>query len=371
MPGDDLYATMVGTGETMTKARRDRVRERLGELGADAMIVTKLVNVRYLSGFSGSAGVLVVGALGDIFLTDSRYEEQSAHEVPDCRRVIPRPGEEKVTVREILAAGVGKLAVEATNVTLAQAKQWRDDMPAVELVETTGVLEELRKVKDATEVDAIRRAAAIGDTGLQELLGRLREGMSEVEVAAELEDAMRRAGSEGLSFPTIIAFGESAAEPHHSPKPERTLKRGELVKLDFGATAGGYHSDMTRTIAFGEPSAEMAGIYEIVRASQQAGVDAVASGKTGAEVDNASRAIVEEAGYGYGHGTGHGCGLEVHESPTANAKSDDVLDDGMTITVEPGIYLPGVGGVRIEDLVVVRNGGCEILTRSPKELITV
>jgi Xaa-Pro aminopeptidase len=355
----------------MTKARRDRVRERLEELGADAMIVTKLVNVRYLSGFSGSAGVLVVGSNDDIFLTDSRYEEQSSREVPGCRRVIPRPGEEKVTVREILAAGVSKLAVEATNVTLAQAKQWREDMPTVSLVETTGIVEELRKVKDVTEVEALRRAAAIGDQGLHELLGRLREGMNEVEAAAELEDAMRRAGSEGLSFPTIVAFGESAAEPHHSPKPSRTLKRGDLIKLDFGATFGGYHSDMTRTIAFGEPDPEMAKIYDIVRESQQAGVEAVASGKTGAELDNASRAIVERAGYTYGHGTGHGCGLEVHEAPTANAKSEDVLGDGMTITVEPGIYLPGVGGVRIEDLVVVTNGGCDILTRSPKELITV
>jgi len=353
----------------MTKARRDAVRARLPEIGADAMLVTKLVNVRYLTGFSGSAGIVLVGS-EDVFFTDSRYEEQSAREVPDCRRVIPASGKEKVLATEVGAEGIGTLAIEAAEVTLAQARRWRDDMPSVELVETTGVVEELRKVKDAAEIGSLRTAAAIGDRGLAELLGRLKEGMSEVEVAAELEDAMRRAGSDGLSFPTIVAFGENAAEPHHSPK-ERRLRHGDLIKLDFGATSDGYHSDMTRTISFGEPDPELAKIYEIVRSSQQAGVEAVAAGATGAQVDGASRTIVEQAGYTYGHGTGHGCGLEVHEAPTANKTSEDVLKPGMTVTVEPGIYLPGLGGVRIEDLVVVTDNGCDILTRSPKELVKV
>jgi len=353
----------------MTNARRDAVRARLPEIGADAMLVTKLVNVRYLTGFSGSAGIVLVGG-EDVFFTDSRYEEQSAWEVPDARRVIPSSGQEKVIATEVTGQGIGKLAIEAAHVTLATAKRWREEMPGVALVETTGIVEELRKVKDATEIEALRNAAAIGDRGLAELLGRLKEGMTEIEVAAELEDTMRRAGSDGLSFPTIVAFGENAAEPHHSPK-ERRLRRGDLVKLDFGATSGGYHSDMTRTVSFGDPDPELAKIYEIVRSSQQAGVEAVAAGATGAQVDGASRTIVEQAGYTYGHGTGHGCGLEVHEAPTANKTSEDVLKPGMTVTVEPGIYLPGVGGVRIEDLVVVTDNGCDILTRSPKELVKV
>jgi len=353
----------------MTRERRNKVRARLPEFGADAMLVTKLVNVRYLTGFSGSAGVLLVGA-EDVFFTDTRYEEQSAREVPDCRRVVPAAGQEKVLAGEITGQGIAKLAIEAAHVTLAQAKRWREEMPAVSFVETTGVVEELRKVKDASEIEALRRAAAIGDKGLSELLGRLREGMTEVEVAAELEDTMRRAGSEGLSFPTIIAFGENAAEPHHSPNARR-LRRGDLIKLDFGATSGGYHSDMTRTISFGEPDVDLAKIYEIVRASQLAGVEAVASGATGAQVDGASRTIIEQAGFTYGHGTGHGCGLEVHEAPTANRTSEDVLAPGMTVTVEPGIYVPGLGGVRIEDLVVVTDDGRDILTRSPKELVKV
>ena len=353
----------------MTKQRRDRIRDRLPELGADAMLVTKLVNVRYLTNFSGSAGTVLIGA-EDVFFTDSRYAVQSEREVPDCRRVIPGPGEEKVLAREVLAAGINKLAVEGAHVTLDQAKQWREQMPAMALVETTGVVEELRKVKDPTEVEKLRRAASFGDEGLSALLGRLKEGMTETDLAAELEDTMRRAGSDGLSFPTIVAFGESAAEPHHHPG-ERRLKRGDLIKLDFGATFDGYHSDMTRTIAFGTPDPEMAKIYEIVREAQQAGVDAVASGKNAGAVDDAARSIVEKAGHSFGHGTGHGCGLEVHEAPTVRRGSDDMLSDGMAITVEPGIYLPGLGGVRIEDLVIVTNGGCDVLTRSPKELIQV
>lgn len=353
----------------MTNARRDGVRQRLPELGADAMLVTKLVNVRYLTGFSGSAGVLLVGA-EDVFFTDSRYEEQSSREVPDCRRVVPPKDGDKVLAAEITAAKIERLAIEASHVTLATARAWRESMPSVEHVETTGVVEELRKVKDAGEVEALRRASAIGDAGLKALLGRMAQGMTEVELAGELEDAMRRAGSEGLSFPTIIAFGENAAEPHHRPN-ERRLRRGDLVKLDFGATVDGYHSDMTRTIAFGDVDPDLTKIYEIVRSAQQAGVDAVASGKSGQEVDAAARDVVEAAGYSFGHGTGHGCGLEVHEAPGLRRGSDDVLSSGMAVTVEPGIYLPGLGGVRIEDLVVVTDGACDVLTRSPKELVRV
>ncbi len=353
----------------MTRGRRDRIRARLSELDADAMLVTKLVNVRYLSGFSGSAGVLLVGD-EDVFFTDSRYDEQSAREVPDARRVVPPSNQEKVLAAEITGAGVKRLAVEAQHATLAMARTWRENMPGVELVETTGVVEELRKVKDRAEIEAMRRAATIGDEALLEALCRVREGMTEVELAAELEDSMRRAGSDGLSFPTIVAFGENAAEPHHRPT-RRRLRAGDLIKIDFGATFDGYHSDMTRTVSLGRPDPDLGKIYEIVRAAQEAGVDAVASGKPAGEVDEAARAVVESAGYSFGHGTGHGCGLEVHEAPTVRRGSRDVLGDGMAVTVEPGIYLPGLGGVRIEDLVVVTDGGCDVLTRSAKELVVI
>lgn len=356
-------------------ARRDQVRGRLAELGCDAILVTKAVNVRYLTGFSGSNGQLIVGS-DDAFLTDPRYEEQSAKESPDVERVIYRKHEDGsggfhgYLADTLRARSIERLGVEAAHMTLQTAGDLREKLEGVTLIETTDVVEPLRRIKDADEVEALRTACSFADRALQELLGSLAEGMTEVEVAAFLEDAMRRAGSEGLSFDTIAAFGEQAAEPHHSPT-ERTLKPGDMVKLDFGATYRGYHSDMTRTIAFGTPTDDMLAVYELVRGSQQAGLDAVKAGVTAGDVDRAARGYLTERGYDFGHGTGHGVGLEVHEAPSVWGGADDVLEPGMCITVEPGIYLPGVGGVRIEDSVVVTADGCDILTASPKELIKV
>jgi len=363
---------------TNTTQRRDRVRSSLETLGVDAILVTKSQNVRYLTGFSGSNGQLILGA-DDWFLTDPRYEEQSSHEVPDCRRDIYSTTAKAIgeaagmfgsLQRSLKELGVSRLGVEAANMTLHMASQVREKVPAVELVETTEVVEKLRRVKDETEVEALRTACSYADRALELLLGELREGMTEIDVAAFLEDAMRRAGSSGLSFDTIAAFGPSAAEPHHQPAA-RTLRRGDLIKLDFGATHAGYHSDMTRTIAFGEPSDEMAAVYQLVFDSQRAGVDAVRAGVTTGDVDAASRGYLTERGHDFGHGTGHGVGLEVHEAPAVRKGGEDVLEPGMAITVEPGIYLPGIGGVRIEDSVIVRDGGCDILTASPKELVKV
>lgn len=352
------------------KPRRDRIRERLGALGADVMLVTLPVNVRYLSGFSGSNGQLLVGE-ADVFLTDPRYEEQSAREVPGARRDVYSGGG---TVKAVCAAlesiGAERVAFEAHHMTVATAAAYRDALPKAAWVETTGVVEELRRTKDEAEIEAMRRACAIGDEGFSRLLGELREGMTEMEAAAALEDAMRRAGSEGLSFDTIVAFGESAAEPHHRAGARR-LARGDLIKLDFGATHGGYHSDMTRTVAFGDPSGEHRAIHDLVREAQQRGVEAVRAGAACGEVDAAARGRLVEAGYDFGHGTGHGIGLEVHEAPSVRKEGADILAPGMAITVEPGIYLPGSGGVRIEDTVVVREDGCEVLTRSARELIVV
>ncbi|MHB8511340.1 MAG: M24 family metallopeptidase [Actinomycetota bacterium] len=353
------------------QTRRDALRAKLPPLGADAILVTKLVNVRYLTGFSGSNGQLIVGASDsdDVFFTDSRYEEQSKHQVPEIRREIfdARSAWDQITAS---LSGVTRLAIEAHHMTVSSYSKLRKSLGSIEPVDTEGLVEKLREVKDQTEIELLRRACAIGDEGFKEILNRLREGMSEVELAADLEDAMRRAGSEGLSFETIAAFGESAAEPHHEPTSRR-LKRGDIVKLDFGATFGGYHSDMTRTVAFGDPGDELRKIHDAVRQGQQAGCDAVAPGASGGDVDAASRAPLQALGYDYGHSTGHGCGLEVHEAPNARKEGTDILAPGMTVTVEPGIYVPGLGGVRIEDLLVVTESGYEILTQSPKELIVV
>jgi Xaa-Pro aminopeptidase len=358
--------------------RRDKARALLGGLGVDGLLVLKPVNVRYLTGFSGSNGQLVLGA-DDVFLTDPRYEEQSSHECPDIRREIYATSAKQIgesagmfgSLASVIGSlGIRKLGVEATSTSLAAARAIRNALPSIELVETDDVVEGLRAVKDAAEIEALRTACMYGDRALDALLPQLKEGLTEIEVATILEFEMRRAGSQGLSFDTIAAFGEQAAEPHHQPTA-RTLKRGDFIKLDFGAKHAGYHSDMTRTIAFGEPSAEMRAIYDLVKGSQQAGVDVVRAGATNGDVDAAARAYLADRGYSFGHGTGHGVGLEIHEAPAIRTGGTDALVPGMVITVEPGIYIPGTGGVRIEDSVVVTDDGCDILTRSTKDLVKV
>lgn len=358
--------------------RRERIRARLDTLGADALLVTKPVNVRYLSGYSGSNGQLIVGR-EDVFMTDGRYEEQSSHEVPDMRREIypvsSRTIGESAGVYGTLVSVVGgmnirRLGVEAGHMTLEMAGGISDAMPSVGLIETFDEVEDLRAIKDEREIASMRRAHNVADDALAAVLHQLKEGMTEVELAALLEFEMREGGSEGVSFNTIAGFGEQAAEPHHNPGG-RTLRRGDMIKVDFGATVDGYHSDMTRTFAFGEPSAEMVEIYEVVKAANRAGLDRVRAGAATGDVDDAARAVVRERGYDYGHGTGHGVGLEIHESPPVRTGARTVMQEGMVLTVEPGIYLPGIGGVRIEDTVVVRADGCDILTGSTKELVII
>jgi len=358
--------------------RRERIRARLATLGADALLVTKPVNVRYLSGYSGSNGQLIVGG-DDVFMTDGRYEEQSSHEVPDIRREIYGVSERTITeaagmygTLTSVAEGlnVRRLGVEAGHMTLETARAIREAMPSLELVETLGEVEDMRAVKDEREVASMRRAHNVADAALAAVLHQVKEGMTEIELAALLEFEMREGGSEGVSFNTIAGFGEDAAEPHHNPGP-RTLRRGDMIKVDFGATVDGYHSDMTRTFAFGEPSAEMVEIYELVKAANRAGLDRVRAGAATGDVDAAARAVVRERGYDYGHGTGHGVGLEIHESPPVRQGAETVMQEGMVLTVEPGVYIPGTGGVRIEDTVVVRADGCDILTGSTKELVII
>jgi Xaa-Pro dipeptidase len=360
------------------KERRDRIRARLKDLSADALLVTKPVNVRYLSGYSGSNGQLIIGD-EDVFFTDPRYEEQSRHEVPDVRREIYATSSAAIgesagmfgTLASVLnELHIEQLAVEAGHMTLSTARDLREAMPAASLVETVEEVETLRAIKDASEIEALNRASKAADDALTALLHELKEGMTEIDVAAILEFEMRRAGSEGLSFDTIAAFGELAAEPHHRPT-QRALKRGDMIKLDFGAMAKGYHSDMTRVIAFGEPSDEMTKIYELVKGAQQAGLEAVRAGAPSGDVDAAARGYLRARGYEFGHGTGHGVGLEIHEAPPVRAGAMTTMEPGMVLTVEPGIYIPGTGGVRIEDSVVVRADGCDILTRSTKELVIV
>jgi Xaa-Pro aminopeptidase len=265
----------------------------------------------------------------------------------------------------------GRVGLEAAHISWARQRSWASDwFPGAELVPTEGLVEQLRRVKDAGELARITRAAEIADHALANLKAELAKGPTELDFGVALDFEMRRLGASGPAFETIVAAGPNAAKPHHRPS-DRPIGEGELVVLDFGATFDGYRSDMTRTFCVGEPAdAELTHLVEVVTESQAAGVDAVRAGIKAADVDRASRAVIEEAGWAdrFVHGTGHGVGLDIHEAPSVASTSSDTLQSGHVVTVEPGVYLPGFAGVRIEDTVVVTDTGCRPLTSTPKDL---
>jgi Xaa-Pro aminopeptidase len=356
--------------------RAARLRSRLTELPCDALLVTNLTNLRYLTGFTGSAALLLVPAdeaAEPVFVTDGRYRDQAASELARAgvvaRTVI---GQEEDARRQALAgaaAGLGRLGLEADNVTWAQKRRYGADwFPDAQLVPTTGLVESLRLVKDAGEVARIEAACEMADAALAAVRHRLGEGPTEAEVALELEWQMRRLGAEAPSFETIVASGPNGAMPHHRAA-DRRIAEGDLVVLDFGALVDGYHSDMTRTVMVGDPSDTQARMYEVVRESQAAGVAAVRAGAEASAVDAACRSVIRDAGWdeAFLHATGHGVGLDIHEPPRVARTADAMLADGQVVTVEPGVYLAEHGGVRIEDTVVVTSEGCRTLTLAPKE----
>jgi Xaa-Pro aminopeptidase len=351
-------------------ARRRTLASRLEDLGVDAFLVTRLPNVRYLTGFTGSNGQLILTAEDAIFLTDGRYGEQSRREAPNVRRAV-YTGEFIGAFTEACSdLGVDRLAFESAGLTYKTYRELSDI--GRELVHTEQEVERLRWVKDQQEIDRLNQAQALADDAFDLITHKLVEGMTERDAALELDMSLRRAGAENVAFETIMAFGENAAEPHHHPSG-RSLQRGDIVKMDFGCVVDGYHSDMTRTVSFGDPPAHLLEVYDVVQAAQQAGVDAVRGGVSGAEADEASRSVIRDAGYGdkFTHSLGHGVGLEIHEGPTLRAGGKDEVPEGAVVTVEPGIYLEGVGGVRIEDMVEVRSDGCRVIPTTTKELIVL
>lgn len=354
-----------------TAKRRAGLDATLDELELDALLVTRLVNVRYLTGFTGTNGQLLALRGGGVFLTDSRYEGQSGRQVPDLERQIYPRGLATALADACRSHAVKRLGFEASGVTF---KTWRemDRVEGIGLTATEDVVERLRWIKDLEELALIERAQDAADDAFERVTNKLAEGMTERDVAFELEIAMRDSGAEALGFPTIAAFGENAAEPHHGPT-DRPLARGDVVKLDFGARVQGYHSDMTRTVAFGDPGPQLREIHALVLRAQEAGAAAVRAGARGGDADSAARSVIEEAGFGeqFGHSLGHGIGLEVHEGPTLRDGGDDVLPEGTVVTLEPGVYMPGLGGVRIEDMVVVGADGCRALPKTTKELLVL
>jgi len=364
-------------------ARQKKLRSLLGQNRLDALLVTHLPNIRYLCGFTGSSAALVVTEGLSIFFSDGRYTAQAKEEVHNSRTVIGRKGpltfaaEWMSAHRPQLRRNSGKLGwalgIEGEHMTVSARARLSNTLGAsFKLKDSPPLIEQARMVKDPEETGLIRAAVEMGASLFDRVLDTIRPGVTESEVAAELEYAARRAGAEQMSFPTIIASGKRSALPHGVASTAKIPAKGFVV-CDFGVILAGYCSDMTRTVHVGKPTAETRRVYENVRQAQQAAVEAAKPGTSVAEVDNAARKLLKEEGLGkyFSHSTGHGVGLEIHESPRIAAGQSDVLKPGMVITVEPGVYIPGKFGVRIEDMLLVTKTGCEVLTPTSKELITL
>jgi Xaa-Pro aminopeptidase len=370
--------------------RREKLRATAAERGLDAVLVTNLLNVRYLTGFTGSNGALLLRADGhDLFGTDGRYTTQAGSQVPDVELLVDRATVSALAREAVRPSsggkGAGRIGYESHHLTvdgLAALEKVLTDAAAggrvPELESIRRAVEGQRAIKDDDEIDALRRACAVADRALAELAaeGALRPGRTELQVGRELDARMLALGAEAPSFETIVATGANSAIPHHRPDGTE-LRAGDFLKLDFGATVEGYHSDMTRTFVLGGAGGVAADwqreIYDLVAAAQAAGRAALAVGADVVAVDRAARDVIAEAGHGehFTHGLGHGVGLEIHEAPAIGPLGAGTLAAGMAVTVEPGVYLPGHGGVRIEDTLVVTADAPELLTLTSKELLVL
>lgn len=348
-------------------SRADRVVARLGEREVDALLVTDLVNIRYLTGFTGTSAMVVLGPDTRRFITDFRYVERASAEVSgfDQERA---PLEFAEALKEGWPEGPVRLGFEDQHVSVSQHARLRELLPdRIELVRAGGLVEAERAVKEPAEIEAIRVAAGLVDDIYAWLFETGIVGRTEREVALALEEEMRRRGARGPSFPSIVASAEHGALPHAEPR-DVEIAPGVLVTLDLGAEVDGYCSDCTRTWTTGEIDGDLAAIYELVLRAQEAALGAVRAGPTGREVDAVARDLITAEGHGehFGHGLGHGVGLQVHEGPRLARSATEPLVAGNVVTVEPGVYLPGRGGVRIEDLVVVTEDGCDVLSATSK-----
>ncbi|MDQ4148463.1 MAG: Xaa-Pro peptidase family protein [Actinomycetota bacterium] len=363
-------------------ARLTRIGERLEREGLDALLVTNMTNVRYLSGFTGTNGYVLVGRERARFFTDGRYRLQASEQVKDAEVQVCSNQQEVARTLSDLARdwGLSRVGFEGADVTLISRRAgWEPPLGmdrlksyfgSAELVPTARWVEELRAVKDRDEVRLIQEAAEITDAAFDHILQRVKPGVSERALALEIEFYMRRSGADDVSFDPIVAAAERSALPHAQPT-DRPVETGRYLLFDFGCIVGGYCSDMTRTTVVGASDQRHIEVYELVQKSQAAGLGAAAPGVGCGEVDQAARQVIDSAGHAelFPHGLGHGVGLEIHEDPVLRRGIPDTLGPGHVVTVEPGVYFEGWGGVRIEDLVVVTENGVQPLSRAPKDLI--
>jgi Xaa-Pro aminopeptidase len=355
-------------------ARLEALLARLSRENLDGLIVSHAANIRYLTGFSGSSGLLLVAGKGAVFITDFRYETQSREEVGALARiVIDGTGAWERLVKLIPDYGVRTVGYEAHVLTVREAERLAADKLPCHFCPVADHVEALRAVKAAEEVEAIRAAAALAGEALAETVKQVRAGQTEQEVAALLEGALRRGGTEGYPFPTIVASGPRSALPH-ARTSSRVIAPGDFLLVDFGAIVDGYVSDVTRTFVVGAPpSARQAEAFHLVASAQRAALAGLRAGLSGRQADALARDVVEAAGQGsaFGHSLGHGIGLEVHEAPRLARTADQVLPAGAVVTVEPGVYFSDWGGVRLEDDVVLSDGAATLLTQFPRELMVL
>lgn len=349
-------------------ARLDALRRSLPRLKCGAIVISDLTNVRYLCGFTGTSGMIVATKSSAYFLTDFRYQEQATQQVgPEYSVVIVEAKLWDDAARIIKDKKVSRVGFEAENITVATLEEITELLQPATPVSTRGVVQNQRLYKDQDELAIIRRAVQIADKSLETVCGMMKPGMTEQEIADALFAEMKRRGASGNSFETIVASGKRGALPH-GVASNKKLRAGEMVTIDMGAVLDGYCSDLTRTVCLGKPTARQQEIYEIVWEAQTAAAAALRPGMTGKEADAVARQIITDVGYGdaFGHGLGHGVGMQIHESPRLSRFYDGKLEPGMVVTCEPGIYLAGWGGVRIEDMLVMTEDGAEILSRAKK-----
>jgi len=359
-------------GNSYYEMRRDSVREIMRENHLNGVLLTSLENISYLCGFTGSDGAFILTSDGCYFLCDSRYWTQADQEVKGCQIVHYKKKLDGISSL-LLELDVKKIGFESTSLTFSLYQSLLGKLTnQAELCPLEGEIRNLRAAKDEAEMILIRKAIDLASQAFLHITERLEEGAVEKDVALEMEFFMKRTGVQGLGFDVIIASGKRSALPHGRAS-EKRIEKGDFILIDFGSDFRGYHSDQTRTLICGNPSPEQQKIYQIVKEAHDRALDRVCSGIPIREVDQAAREYIQDQGYGdyFGHGTGHGIGLAVHEDPVVNSENEDLLREGMVFTIEPGIYIPDWGGVRIEDMVRVTPHGAEVLTYLPTELRVV